>query len=70
MKNYPNIEKSGFHQGQYVGYAKGVWRITKSTSSYGRWFAVHQEFPKFAIYAWTLDQMSRRLTEMESQIVR
>jgi hypothetical protein len=36
MKNYPNIEKSGFHQGQYVGYAKGVWRITKSTSSYGR----------------------------------
>jgi hypothetical protein len=26
MRNYPNIEKSGFHKGEYVGYgnAKGV----------------------------------------------
>jgi hypothetical protein len=69
MKAYPNIEKSAFRRGQYVGYAKGVWTITKSSSSYGCWFAVHQEYPKFTIHTWTLDTMSRRLTEMEGQIV-
>lgn len=66
--DYPNIEKS-LRKGQYVGYSKGVWIITKSTSSYGRWFAVHTEYPKFTIHAWTLEKMSKRLTEMESQIV-
>jgi hypothetical protein len=30
MKNYPNIDKSGFHRGEYVGYSKfGTWRIVK-----------------------------------------
>lgn len=30
MKNLPNIEKSGFHAGEYVGYARGtVWRIRR-----------------------------------------
>lgn len=31
MRNLHNIEKSGFHRGQYVGYGAGkVWRIRKS----------------------------------------
>lgn len=30
MQSFHNIEKSGFHKGEYVGYAGGtVWRITK-----------------------------------------
>ena len=30
MKNLPNIEKSGFRAGEYVGYACGtVWRIRR-----------------------------------------
>ena len=30
MKNLHNVEKSGFHRGEYVGYSKyGVWRIVK-----------------------------------------
>ena len=33
MKALVNIEKSGFRDGQYVGYACGtVWRITRTPS--------------------------------------
>lgn len=63
MKNMPNIEKSAFHKGEYVGYSCGVWRITKSTSPYGNWWAVHEQCPNLTIYAWTLEQMSKRLAE-------
>lgn len=33
MRNYPNIEASGFHPGQYVGYSGTgrVWRIHRNT---------------------------------------
>lgn len=63
MKSYPNIEKSVFHKGEYIGYQNGAWRIQKSTSSYGRWWAVHEQYPRFQIFAWSLDHMSRRLAE-------
>lgn len=33
MRNFHNIEKSGFRKGEYVGYAGGAWRIT-SLSQY------------------------------------
>ena len=48
MKSLHNIEKSGFHKGQYVGYANGAWRIrrdgklwrvTPQTSNGGSGFA-------------------------------
>ena len=40
MKTLLNIEKSGFHKGQYIGYSKhGVWRITGKT---GKWCAILQ----------------------------
>ena len=29
MKSLHNIEKSSSHRGEYVGYARGPWRITK-----------------------------------------
>lgn len=29
MRNLHNIEKSGFHKGEYVGYADGAWRIAR-----------------------------------------
>lgn len=62
MKSYLNIEKSGFHPGQYVGYADGAWRITRSTSSLGNWCARHQkDTRKPALYAFTLDVMSEKL---------
>lgn len=41
MYGCQNIEKSGFHKGQYVGYAplSGAWRILKNGKS--GWKAVH-----------------------------
>jgi hypothetical protein len=44
MKNYTNIEKSAFRKGEYVGYANGkVFKIKKSNSTYGNWFASMSE---------------------------
>lgn len=37
MRDLPNIEKSGFRRGEYVGYANGVWRIRRNPS--GGWTA-------------------------------
>lgn len=40
MRNLPNIEKSGFCKGEYVGYGSGlVWEIKKANTSYGNWVA-------------------------------
>lgn len=34
MKNFHNIEPSGFRKGEYIGYAHGVWRITRGWRSW------------------------------------
>lgn len=41
MYGCQNIEKSGFHKGQYVGYApmSGAWKIRKNAKS--GWIAVN-----------------------------
>lgn len=31
MRSLLNIERSAFRPGEYVGYARGVWRITAVT---------------------------------------
>jgi hypothetical protein len=70
MNNLPNIEKSAFHRGEYVGYGGGyVWRIRKSTSSYGNWFAfvsgpapVQHNSPQ--LMAWRLTDMSEKLSAL------
>jgi len=35
MRDFPNIEKSGFRPREYVGYANGVWRIRKRSGKQG-----------------------------------
>ena len=62
-----NIEKSAFKRGEYVGYAKGVWRITKSNSSYGRWHARRYINPNDQLFAWRLADMSAKLKEWEAK---
>ena len=53
----PNIEKSGFHKGEYVGYSNGVWRITR----YGKqWRAIKRD-GKGIIDAKTLAILSSKL---------
>ena len=66
MRNLPNIEKSAFGPGDYIGYGVGVWRITKTTSSYGNWIAYKQnaQLCDRPIYAFTLKQMSDKLTNL------
>ena len=62
MKNYHNIEKSGFHHGEYVGYANGkVYKIKKSTSSYGNWFAYNRDDYNDQLFAFGLKKMSEQL---------
>lgn len=65
MKSFPNIEKSGFHPGEYVGYANSrVWRIRKVAGA-DRWRATAQSMdvePSYAVfYADTIGAISDRL---------
>lgn len=65
MKNYHNIEKSAFRRGEYVGYGGGiVWHISKSTSSFGNWFAHDQHDYNRKIYAFGLQSMSDKLSAL------
>lgn len=60
-----NIEKSAFRHGQYVGYGGGkVWRISKSNSSFGNWFAHNQDDFNEKLYAMRLKEMSEKLAEL------
>ena len=62
MKNLPNIEKSAFRRGEYVGYAHGVWIITRSNGSNGNWFARHRDNQRAPhLYAFTLEKLSEKL---------
>jgi len=68
MHAFDNIEKSGFHHGEYVGYAAGsVWRIKKTNSTYGNWIAICRDDPTIPhIYAFRLAVMSPKLAATES----
>lgn len=62
MKNYHNIEKSGFHHGQYVGYSNGkVYRITKCNTSYGNWCAKNRDDYNDQMFAFGLTNLSKQL---------
>ena len=73
MKNLDNVEKSGFHKGEYIGYGAGlVWRITKSNSSFGTWCARPLEHTcggdmrlvNTLLYAFRLSDMSEKLANV------
>lgn len=60
--NLPNIEKSAFRPGEYIGYSDGVWRIQKTNSTYGNWVARHQNNPLAeTIWAHRLADLSVKL---------
>ena len=64
MTSFPNIEKSAFGPGEFVGYAGGVWLITRSDSSFGNWIARFRDKTTVPnIYAFGLAAMSRKLTD-------
>jgi hypothetical protein len=62
MKNYPNIEKSAFRKGEYVGYCEGhIYHIRKTNSSFGTWFAYNRDNYNDQIFAFGLEAMSNKL---------
>lgn len=61
MKSLSNIEKSKFCKNEYIGYKDGVWRILRSNSSYGNWRATNTTNPNLQLWAWTLEEMSKKL---------
>lgn len=58
MRSLPNIEKSSFRPGEYVGYFDGVWRIVRHS---GIWRALHQGGKYWAVEARTLAELSELL---------
>jgi len=65
MKSLHNIDKSGFHHGEYVGYAMGeVWHIKKQYSIYGKWVALPRDIKMNNVYSTTLDEMSNKLSSL------
>lgn len=66
MKYYPNIEKSVFKKGEYIGYAQGkIFHIRKSTSSYGNWWAFNRDNYNEQLFAFGLDSLSEKLSKVE-----
>jgi len=66
MRNYPNIERSAFRKGEYVGYCEGkVYRIRKTNSSFGTWFAYDRDNYNDQIFAFGLESMSIKLQAKE-----
>jgi hypothetical protein len=71
-----NIEKSGFHRGEYVAYSAGyVFRVVKSNSSFGRWQASLARFnpanPRLSsryFYGWNLSELSAKLDEFAREV--
>ena len=72
MRNFPNIEKSAFHKGQYVGYgANQVWRITKSNSSFGNWCCRSLSDHSRYFLAFGLSNISKQLErECDAALIR
>ena len=58
---YHNIEESAFRRGEYVGYADGVWRVTKNEKNHKKWLAVKRDGPAKILYADTLRELSEKL---------
>lgn len=66
MRNYPNIERSAFCKGEYVGYCEGkVYRISKTNSSFGTWFAYDRDNYNDQVFAFGLESMSIKLQAKE-----
>jgi hypothetical protein len=63
MKSLVNIEKSAFHEGEYIGYAQGIWIIRKTNSPEGNWLARHRDDNSMPLlYGLTLEEISKKLT--------
>lgn len=68
MKDRPNIDKSAFRKGEYVGYGNGVWRVHRYSTGAKRWRAVHRNITSApALYGPTLASISDQLAMVKFQ---
>ena len=68
MQNLPNIEKSAFRHGEYVGYGGGnVWKIKRDPSS--GWWRMVAQYPQLLnagnYSARTLRLLSDKLAQFD-----
>lgn len=64
MKNLPNIAKSEYRKGEYIGYCDmGILHIYKANTSYGNWAASFRNDDRrnVSIFAHTLTEMSEKI---------
>lgn len=57
MKSYPNIEKSKWRKGEYVGYCNGDLFFIRKAGT-GGWQVQSRENPSWGFKAATLDKVS------------
>lgn len=58
MRSLPNIERSAFRRGEWVGYSHGVWSITGCS---GLWTASHRQAAFPVLRSPTLEALSDEL---------
>jgi hypothetical protein len=63
MNTYSNIEKSGFHHGQYVGYAplSGAWSIKKTGKGWLAFCKTNRDCGFGCVSRKTLKEISQEL---------
>lgn len=63
-RSHPNIDRSAFRRGEYVGYALGLWFVRRQTS--GGWRATKREGFD-SLTGETLTDISERLTRFHDE---
>jgi hypothetical protein len=64
MRDLPNIDKSAFRRGEYVGYSSGIWRIKRDGPV---WNATKRDAPFSILSASTLRELSEELAAWETR---
>lgn len=72
MRSLPNIDKSAFRRGEYVGYGAGhVWRIRQTQFGGWKWAAhVPKDDTRATVYGDTLAMVSRQLAALPIDTAR
>jgi hypothetical protein len=66
VKSFPNIDKSGFCHGEYVGYGgRHAWRITKMNPNKSKYKWLAQTVGCQCFYKPTLAEISEKLASLD-----